>query len=57
VAFRRALAPIFAWHPDLPGVLVTGAYAGHGVALSVCLGTRAAEAIESGRALPDWGRL
>jgi len=37
--------------------LVTGAYAGHGVALSVCLGTRAAEAIESGRALPDWGRL
>ena len=57
VAFRGSRAPIFAWHPALPGVLVTGAYAGHGVALSVCLGERAAAAIDSGRALPDWGRL
>ncbi|HWP67095.1 MAG TPA: FAD-binding oxidoreductase [Candidatus Limnocylindria bacterium] len=57
VAFRRSAGPIFAWHPALPGVLVTGAYAGHGVALSVCLGKRAAAAAIDGQPLPDWGRI
>ena len=57
VAFRGSRAPIFAWHPDRPGVLVTGAYAGHGVALSVRLGELAAESIVAGKPLPAWGRL
>ena len=57
VAFRGSRAPIYGWHPDLPGVLVTGAYAGHGVALSVCLGERAADAFATGRDLPAWGRV
>jgi gamma-glutamylputrescine oxidase len=57
VSFRGSGTPIFAWHPDLPGVLVTGAYAGHGVALAVRLGARAAEAIVDGRPLPAWGRF
>jgi len=57
VAFRGSRAPIFAWHPDRPGVLVTGAYAGHGVALAVRLGELAAEAIVDGRPLPAWGHF
>src|SRR4029079_16647038 len=57
VAFRGSRAPIFGWHPDLPGVLVTGAYAGHGVALSFGLGERAADALATGRELPAWGRV
>jgi gamma-glutamylputrescine oxidase len=57
VSFRRSGTPIFTWHPELPGVLVTGAYAGHGVALAVRLGALAAEAIVDGRPLPAWGRL
>ena len=42
---------------SLPGLLLTGAYAGHGIALSVRLGELAAQAILEGRALPDWGRV
>jgi gamma-glutamylputrescine oxidase len=57
VGFRKARTPICAWHPERPGVLVTGAYAGHGVALSVRLGECAAEAILDARALPSWGSL
>jgi gamma-glutamylputrescine oxidase len=57
VAFRSSRAPVFCWHPDLPDVLVTGAYAGHGVALAICLGERAAEAIADARPLPSWGAL
>jgi gamma-glutamylputrescine oxidase len=57
VGFRSARTPICAWHRDLPGVLVTGAYAGHGVALSVRLGESAADAILDGRPLPAWGRI
>jgi gamma-glutamylputrescine oxidase len=57
VAFRRARAPLCGMHPDLPGVVVTGAYAGHGVALSVRLGALVAGAIADGRPLPAWGAL
>jgi gamma-glutamylputrescine oxidase len=57
VAFRGARTPIFAWHPDRPGVLVTGAYAGHGVALAIRLGECVAEAILDARPLPAWGAL
>jgi gamma-glutamylputrescine oxidase len=57
VGFRRARTPMCAWHPDLPGVLVTGAYAGHGVALALRLGELTAGAIIDARPLPLWGRL
>jgi gamma-glutamylputrescine oxidase len=55
VGFRSARTPICTWHPDRPGVLVTGAYAGHGVALAIRLGECAAEAILDARPLPAWG--
>ncbi len=46
--------PVFRHHPlDQRGV-VLGAYSGHGVALSVYLGTWAAEAILEKRNLPSW---
>ena len=57
VSFRRERQPVVCWHPTVPDVLVTGAYAGHGVALSVRLGALVADAVTTGRALPDWGAL
>jgi glycine/D-amino acid oxidase-like deaminating enzyme len=46
--------PVFRHHPlDRRGI-VLGAYSGHGVALSVYLGTWAAEAILQERSLPAW---
>ena len=57
VGFRSARTPICTWHPERPGVLVTGAYAGHGVALAIRLGECAAEAILDARPLPAWGAL
>jgi hypothetical protein len=36
---------------------VLGAYAGHGVALSVYLGCWAAEALLGQRSLPSWGEI
>jgi glycine/D-amino acid oxidase-like deaminating enzyme len=46
--------PVFAEHPQSPHVTVLGAYAGHGVALSVYLGGWAAEVMLGRRSLPDW---
>jgi glycine/D-amino acid oxidase-like deaminating enzyme len=57
ISFRESWRPAFAHHPESPDGIVLGAYAGHGVALSVYLGAWAAEALLGRRALPDWGRL
>jgi glycine/D-amino acid oxidase-like deaminating enzyme len=46
--------PVFARHRESPRVLVSGAYAGHGVALSVYLGRWAAEAMLGRREIPAW---
>jgi glycine/D-amino acid oxidase-like deaminating enzyme len=46
--------PIFTHHVRSERVIVLGAYAGQGVALSVYLGRWAAEAMLGLRPLPDW---
>jgi gamma-glutamylputrescine oxidase len=46
--------PVFARHRESTSVLVSGAYAGHGVALSVYLGRWAAEAMLGRRDMPAW---
>jgi glycine/D-amino acid oxidase-like deaminating enzyme len=46
--------PVFSRHPKSDKILVLGAYSGHGVALSVYLGSWAAEVILNRRELPDW---
>jgi glycine/D-amino acid oxidase-like deaminating enzyme len=46
--------PVFQRHPRNKGVIVLGAYSGHGVALSVYLGAWAAEAMLGKRNLPEW---
>lgn len=46
--------PVFRHHVRSERVIVLGAYAGQGVALSVYLGRWAAEAMLGMRALPDW---
>lgn len=48
-------SPIFARHQQSDRVIVLGAYAGQGVALSVYLGRWAAEAMLGLRQLPNWG--
>jgi len=57
IAFRSGRAPLLGRHADASGVIVTGAYAGHGVALSVRMGQLAAAAIADGATLPAWGAL
>jgi glycine/D-amino acid oxidase-like deaminating enzyme len=57
ISFRENWSPAFEHHPQSHDGIVLGAYAGHGVALSVYLGAWAAEAILSRRELPAWGRL
>ncbi len=46
--------PVFARHPASSRGIVLGAYSGHGVALSVYLGSWAAEALLEQRELPAW---
>ncbi len=46
--------PVFARHPRSPRAMILGAYSGHGVALSVYLGSWAAEAMLQRRGLPTW---
>ena len=48
--------PVFRPHPADPRGVVLGAYSGHGVALSVYLGTWAAEAMLDQRNLPTWSQ-
>jgi glycine/D-amino acid oxidase-like deaminating enzyme len=46
--------PVFSRHPKSDKVIVLGAYSGHGVALSVYLGSWAAEVMLERRELPKW---
>ncbi|HXP68739.1 MAG TPA: FAD-binding oxidoreductase [Candidatus Dormibacteraeota bacterium] len=57
ILFRENWRPVFMPHPQSKGAIVLGAYAGHGVALSVYLGAWAAEALLGRRKLPSWGSL
>jgi glycine/D-amino acid oxidase-like deaminating enzyme len=57
ILFRENWTPVFTRHPASRNGIVLGAYAGHGVALSVYLGTWAAEALLGKRDLPRWGSL
>ena len=57
ILFRENWTPVFTHHPASKNAVVLGAYAGHGVALSVYLGTWAAEALLGRRDLPPWGAL
>ena len=57
ILFRENWRPVFCRHPESPNGIVLGAFAGHGVALSVYLGTWAAEAMLGRRNLPHWGRI
>jgi glycine/D-amino acid oxidase-like deaminating enzyme len=57
IAFRGNWKPIFSRHPQSRHGIVLGAFAGHGVALSVYLGTWAAEVLLGERKLPQWGRI
>jgi glycine/D-amino acid oxidase-like deaminating enzyme len=46
--------PVFRSHAESENAIVLGGFSGHGVALSVYLGTWAAEAMLGRRALPGW---
>ena len=55
IAFRENFRPVFGHHPESANGIVLGVFAGHGVALSVYLGTWAAEVLLGRRELPKWG--
>ena len=57
IAFAEDSIPLLGPHPANPRVLVSGGYAGHGVALSVRAGELLALAIGKNRPLPKWGSL
>jgi gamma-glutamylputrescine oxidase len=57
IAFMEDMAPLIGPHPSSPQVLVAGAYAGHGVALSVRMGQLLARTIALGTPLPKWGAI
>jgi len=57
ILFRDGWHPVFDRHPESTLGIVIGAYAGHGVALSVYFGAWAAEAMLGRRNLPEWGRI
>ena len=57
IAFADDTIPLMGPHPRHPHVLVSGGYAGHGVALSVRAGELLALAIADSRPLPEWGSL
>ena len=57
ILFRENWCPVFMPHPQSKNAIVLGAYAGHGVALSVYLGAWAAEALLGQRKLPSWGSI
>ncbi len=57
ILFREEWTPVFDRHPANSNGMVLGAFAGHGVALSVYLGAWAAEALLGQRELPDWGAV
>ncbi|MCW5893251.1 MAG: FAD-binding oxidoreductase [bacterium] len=57
IAFRASRRPLLGRHPDLANVIVTGACAGHGIALGVRVGEMVAEAVVGNAELPAWGRV
>lgn len=57
IAFTEDSVPLLGAHPDNEHLLVAGAYAGHGVALSVRVGELLALAIAQNQKLPEWGSL
>ena len=57
ILFRENWRPVFMPHPQSKNAIVLGAYAGHGVALSMYLGAWAAEALLGRRKLPSWGSI
>jgi gamma-glutamylputrescine oxidase len=57
IAFTEDGFPLLGREPEAPAVLVAGAYAGHGVALSVQAGALMAGAIIDNAPLPKWGTL
>ncbi|MGH7786670.1 MAG: NAD(P)/FAD-dependent oxidoreductase [Candidatus Binatia bacterium] len=57
IAFRAGAAPLLAALPGQPRVLIAGAYAGHGVALSLRAGRLLADAISRATPLPAWGAV
>jgi gamma-glutamylputrescine oxidase len=57
IAFGKGAIPLLGRHPRNPRVLVSGSYAGHGVALSVRAGELLTLAIADNRPLPKWGSL
>lgn len=57
IAFAEDSVPLLGPHPANPRVLVSGGYAGHGVALSVRAGELLALAIGKNLPLPKWGSL
>jgi gamma-glutamylputrescine oxidase len=57
IAFLAGRPPLLTRLPGGSAVIVSGAYAGHGVALGVRAGEVAAEAIVKGTPLPAWGAL
>jgi glycine/D-amino acid oxidase-like deaminating enzyme len=57
ILFRDNWKPVFMRHPQSEESIVLGAYAGHGVALSVYLGAWAAEVLLGRRKLPPWGSI
>lgn len=57
IAFAEDSIPLLGPHPANPRVLVSGGYAGHGVALSVRAGELLARAIAEQLPLPQWGSL
>jgi len=57
IAFSDDAVPLLGAHPRHPRVMVSGGYAGHGVALSVRAGELLALAISENRPLPKWGSL
>ena len=57
ILFRDNWQPVFMRHPQSRQAIVLGAYAGHGVALSVYLSAWAAEVLIGRRKLPSWGSI
>jgi len=54
ILFTRDFKPVFRRHPRSKNVLILGGFCGHGVALSVYLGHRAAQVLLGLRPLPHW---
>ena len=54
ILFTKDFKPVFRHHSESKKILVLGAFSGHGVALSVYLGHRAAQVMLGLRDLPGW---